>query len=74
MSSSKAEPIVLKSRVKSSIHLLTYHVCDPVYITYSMFTAMFQDPKKLRKSEPLRGPTGMNREVYALLYSDTNTR
>jgi len=30
--------------------------------------------KKLRKSEPLRRPTGMNREVYALLYSDTNTR
>ena len=51
-----------------------YHVCDPVYITYSMFAAMFQDPKKLRKSEPLRRPTGMNREVYALLYSDTNTR
>ena len=70
MSSSKAESIVLKS----SIQLLTYHVYDPVYITYSVFAAMFQEPKKLRKSEPLRRPTGMNREVYALLYSDTNTR
>ena len=69
MSSSKAESIL-----KIKIHLLTYHVCDPVYITYSMFSAMFQEPKKLRKSEPLRRPTGMNCEVYALLYSDTNTR
>ena len=34
-----------------------------------MFAAMFQEPKKLRKSEPLRRPTGMNREVYALLYN-----
>ena len=32
-----------------------------------MFAAMFQEPKKLRKSEPLRRPTGMNREVYALI-------
>ena len=32
-----------------------------------------QEPKRQRKLEPvMKRPTGMNREVYALLYSDKN--
>ena len=34
-------------------------------------TIHFQEPKKFKKTEQMmKRPTGMNREVYALLYSD----
>lgn len=36
-----------------------------------IFMIRVQEPKKMKKTEPMmKRPTGMNREVYALLYSD----
>ena len=38
-------------------------------------TIIPQEPKKLRKLDSVvKRPTGMNREVYALLYSDNKDR
>ena len=43
-----------------------------IMIMLSMFLCS-QEPKRQRKLEPvMKRPTGMNREVYALLYSDKN--
>ena len=44
------------------------------YVGIPFSLCSLQEPKKLKKLESQKRPSGMNREVYALLYADRSDK